>query len=48
MIDRVVETFTKPKMEITMIDELIQTGAIVIFVAIVLLIYLLIKTFSKK
>ena len=48
MIDKIIEAFTKPKMEITMVDELIQTGTIVIFVAIVLLIYFLIKTFSKK
>lgn len=48
MIDKIIEAFTKPKMEITMVDELIQTGVIVIFVAIIVVIYLLIKTFSKK
>ena len=48
MIDRIVEVFTKPKMEITMIDELIQAGVILTFVAIIVLIYLLIKTFSNK
>ena len=48
MIDRIIEAFTKPKMEITMVDELIQAGAIIIFVAIIIVICLLIKTFSKK
>lgn len=38
MIDRIVESFTKPSMELTAIDKLIQTSTIVGVVIIVLLI----------
>lgn len=48
MIDRIVDVFTKPKMEITVLDELIQCLVVLGIAGLIILIYLLIKTFSKK
>lgn len=48
MIDRIVETFTKPKMEITAIDELIQGATIIFLLVLAIIIYLVVEEFIKK
>ena len=45
MIDRIIESFTKPKMEITCFDELIQSATIIVFLFLVVVIYLVVKDF---
>lgn len=48
MIDRIIESFTKPKMEITAIDEFIQCMTIVGLMVLVYFIYIIISYFIEK
>ena len=50
MINRIIEAFTKPKLEITALDEFIQTTTVLIVAIIILIGYIIIKNFiySRK
>lgn len=47
MIDRIIESFTKPKMEITAIDEFIQSISIIGFVFLIIIVLILISVFME-
>lgn len=52
MINRIIEAFTKPKMEITAVDELIQGittfGVIIIILFIIGIIYIIKETIEDE
>ena len=52
MINRIIEAFTKPKMEITAVDELIQDltilGVIIIILFIIGIIYIIKETVEDE
>lgn len=48
MINRIIETFTKPRMEITAIDQFIQSLTLIALGVLIVVIYLVIETFIKN
>ena len=48
MIDRIIESFTKPKMEITALDEFIQSATLLVAVVLAIIIYIVFKDFIEN
>lgn len=48
MINRVIEAFTKPKMQITAVDEFIQSITEIVIILIILAIYVLVSDYLEK
>lgn len=48
MINRIIEVFTKPRMEITAIDQVIQSLTLIALGVLIVVIYLVIETFIKN
>lgn len=48
MVDRIIEAFTKPKLEITAVDEFIQCSTIIIAIVLIFVICSLVKIFIKN
>ena len=47
MVDRIVEAFTKPKMQLTAIDEFIQFITTIGFVFLIIVVLILISGFME-
>ena len=48
MINKIIEAFTKPRMEITAIDQVIQSLTLIALGVLIVVIYLVIETFIKN
>lgn len=48
MINKIIEAFTKPRMEITGIDQFIQSLTLIALGVLIVVVYLVIETFIKN
>lgn len=48
MIDRVIEAFTKPKMQITAVDEFIQNTTVIVIFLLIAVVYIIYKDYLEN
>lgn len=48
MINRIIEAFTKPKIQVTAIDEFIQSITVIVIILIILAIYVIVSDYLEK